>query len=56
MVQGLSMTPGWKTSEFWVTVGTLIGSAVGAVDLPGWGHAVVVAAYGLARGLAKVWK
>lgn len=55
------MKPGWKTSEFWVTVGT-IGSLVlawaetqGGADsvLALVAAAAVAAAYAVARGLAK---
>lgn len=47
--------PGIKTTEFWVTVGT-IGAGVAGIlpfTLPGWAVAAIAAAYAIARGLAK---
>lgn len=48
---------GYKTTEFWLTVVGLIGTAVGAVPTPhdakGYVLAALVAVYVVARGLAK---
>ena len=45
------MKPGWKTTEFWIAVLTVIG--VIAETLPDWAAPVASAAYILSRGLAK---
>lgn len=50
------MTPGWKTSEFWVTIATTLWAAFSHV-LPPAAQAVVVAvvpgAYSIARAISK---
>ena len=43
---------GWKTTEFWITVLTIIVKVTGIVDLPVEAIAAV-AAYVLSRGWAK---
>lgn len=54
------MKPGWKTTEFWVTIATSVGAVAAAADgvLPEKYAALAVAvsgaAYAIARGLAKV--
>lgn len=53
------MKPGWKTTEFWITVATDVGlvTAAAAGALPekyaAYAVAISVAAYNIARGLAK---
>lgn len=55
------MKPGYKTTEFWVSLLIIVGSTVAsfADKLPpryaAWASAVAGAAYMLARGLAKVY-
>lgn len=48
---------GWKTSEFWVVIGTIAGSVAVIPDVPGWVRAVCATAaaiaYAVSRGLAK---
>lgn len=52
---------GWRTSEFWVTVLTIIGlvvSSAAATLSPRYaaiGASVSAAAYAIARGLAKLY-
>ena len=46
---------GWRTSEFWMTLGLIVGQAVQAIDLPGWATAAAAGAYALSRGIAKAW-
>lgn len=54
------MNRGYKTTEFWVTVLTIVGLVVAAVAAPlspryaAIGAAVSAAAYSIARGLAKL--
>lgn len=54
------MKPGWKTSEFWLTVATDLGVVTAALagELSPKYAAIAVAtskvAYAIARGLAKV--
>jgi len=43
---------GWKTTEFWITVLTIVVKVTGIVDLPVEAIAAV-AAYVLSRGWAK---
>lgn len=56
------MTKGYKTTEFWVTVTTIIGLVAASVAAPlspryaAIGAAVSAAAYTLSRGLAKLHK
>ena len=46
---------GWRTSEFWMTLGLIVGQAFQAIDLPGWATAAAAGAYALSRGIAKAW-
>lgn len=54
------MKPGYKTTEFWVTVLTAVGIVVAALAdalPPKWATvavAVATAAYNVARGLSKI--
>ena len=49
--------PGWKTSEFWIIIGTIAASIEAVPDVPGWVRVTVTtvaaAAYAISRGLAK---
>ena len=51
--------PGWKTTEFWVTVAWVVGlvsAALAGAVAPRWtalASAISIGAYALARGLAK---
>ncbi len=47
------MLRGWKTSEFWITVGVFVGHIAGVVQLPHWATAFAAGAYALSRGIAK---
>lgn len=55
------MKPGYKTTEFWISLLIIVGSSAFAVadKLPAryasWASSVAGAAYMLARGLAKVF-
>lgn len=55
------MKPGWKTSEFWVTVTAVVGlvvSSAAASLSPKYaaiGAAISTAAYAISRGLAKLF-
>lgn len=61
IVEGFLMKakPGWKTTEFWLSLFTAAGAgfaAVGHVLPPQWAAitgAVITAGYSIARGLAK---
>lgn len=48
---------GWRTTEFWLTLVSAVGVAVGVVPTPhdtkGYALVVLVALYAVARGLAK---
>jgi len=50
------MTPGWKTTEFWVTAAVTLWGAFSHV-LPAWAQALVTtvapAAYTIGRSIAK---
>ncbi len=52
------VTPGWKTSEFWVTMLSILGSTALAVSKPNTGLAIggvaaTTAAYSLSRAYTK---
>lgn len=55
------MKPGWKSTEFWLTVAAVVLSALGAVYAPAeWarvasmiGGALTTSGYSLSRGMAK---
>jgi hypothetical protein len=53
------MKPGWKTTEFWVTILGVIGAATAGLEnivsptVAGIMMAISSAAYALSRGLAK---
>jgi hypothetical protein len=49
------MLRGWRTTEFWMTLGLIVGQAVQAIDLPGWAAAAAAGAYALSRGIAKAF-
>ena len=46
---------GWRTTEFWLTIGIVVGQAVLALDLPGWAAGVAAGCYALSRGIAKAF-
>ncbi len=46
---------GWRTTEFWLTIGIVVGQAVQALDLPGWAAGVAAGCYALSRGIAKAF-
>ena len=58
-VKAAPATPGWKTTEFWVTVLTAVGATAAAAtnNLPPryatLASTIAVVAYALSRGLAK---
>ena len=47
------MKTGIKTSEFWMTIGTMGLGFLGQIDMPGWGYLILSGIYSVARGLAK---
>jgi hypothetical protein len=49
----MEIKAGWKTTEFWVTVATVLGGLFSVVPLPGWGYIALPGLYGIARSLAK---
>jgi len=54
--------PGYRTTEFWITgIGGLLTTMIeiitaGGLPLPGWAGPVLMAIYGISRGLAKSTK
>lgn len=59
MAQSTATKPGWKTSEFWLSALTILGSLFGALQgkIPDTvaevGAAVVTAGYAIARAITK---
>lgn len=55
------MKSGWKTTEFWVSVTSIVGLVAAAVATPlspkyaAIGAAVSAASYAISRGLAKMF-
>ena len=47
------MRPGYKTTEFWLTIGLFLADTLQADSMPNWAKAVGVGLYALSRGLAK---
>lgn len=47
------MKSGYKTTEFWGAVVTVVLGLIGAIPLPEWAYPVIYGAYAIARGLAK---
>jgi len=46
---------GWRTTEFWLTIGIVVGQAVQAWELPGWATGIAAGCYALSRGIAKAF-
>jgi len=47
------MKAGYKTTEFWLTVGLFVADFIQAVPAPGWAKALAVGLYAISRGYQK---
>ncbi len=52
------MKPGYKTTEFWLTVGLFAADLLQDESMPSWAKAIGVGLYAVSRGLSKlgIWR